>query len=72
MAEGEVREIDKENSKLTLRRGPIKHLEMSGMTMVFQVPEAALLDKVRVGDKVRIAATSDAGTPTVTQLELAR
>ncbi len=72
MAEGEVREIDKENSKLTLRRGPIKHLEMSGMTMVFQVPEAALLDNVRVGDKVRIAATSDVGTPTVTQLELAR
>lgn len=61
MAEGEVRTIDKENSELTLRHGPIKHLEIPRMTMVFQVPEAALLDKVRVGDKVLFAATSDAG-----------
>lgn len=67
-----MREIDKENSKLTLRQGQIKHLEIPCMTMVFQVPEAALLDKVRVGDKVLFAATSDAGRFTVTQLELAR
>jgi len=72
MAEGEVRKIDKENSKVTLRHGPIRQLDMPAMTMVFQVSDAALLDKVRVGDKVRFAATSEAGKLTVTQLEPAR
>lgn len=72
MAEGEVRKIDKENAKITLRHGPIKQLDMPGMTMVFQVPDAALLDKVRVGDKVRFAASNDAGKLTVTRLELAK
>lgn len=72
MAEGEVRKIDKENGKITLRHGPIKQLDMPGMTMVFQVPDVALLDKVRVGDKVRFAASNAAGKLTVTQLQPAQ
>ena len=45
---------------------------MPGMTMVFQVPDVALLDKVRVGDKVRFVASNAAGKLTVTQLEPAQ
>lgn len=72
MAEGEVRKIDKENSKITLRHGPIERLDMPGITMVFQVRDAALLDKARVGDKVRFVASNEAGKLTVTQLEPAQ
>ena len=44
MTEGEVRKIDKEAKKITLKHGDIKNLDMPGMTMVFQVKDAALLD----------------------------
>ncbi|MEO7105496.1 MAG: copper-binding protein [Rhodoferax sp.] len=36
MSEGEVRKIDKESKKITLRHGPLKNLDMPAMTMVFQ------------------------------------
>ena len=72
MAEAEVRKVDKENRKITLRHGPIKSLDMPPMTMVFQVSDPALLDKVQAGDKVRFAATNDAGKLTVTQIEPAK
>jgi len=56
LAEGEVRKVDKDNKKITLKHGEIKNLGMPGMTMVFQVKDAALLDKVKAGDKVRFTA----------------
>lgn len=47
----EVRKIDKEAQKITLKHEPIKNLNMPGTTMVFQVKDAALLDKFFAGDK---------------------
>lgn len=71
LTDGEVRKIDKEAKKLTLRHGPIANLEMPGMTMVFQVQNAALLDPIKVGDKVRFAADKVGGAIMVTRIELA-
>lgn len=61
LTDGEVRKIDKENGKITLKHGPIKNLDMPGMTMVFQVKDKALLDTVKVGDKVRFRAETENG-----------
>lgn len=72
MADGEVRKIDKETGKVTLRHGEIKHLEMPPMTMVFQLKEAALLDKIKAGDKVRFRAEKAGGVYLVTAIEVAR
>lgn len=69
MAEGEVRRIDKAGRKITLRHGEIKSLDMPPMTMVFQVIDAALLDKVNAGDKVRFRADQDAGSYRVIDLQ---
>ena len=69
LAEGEVRKVDKEQGKVTLRHGEIKNLEMPPMTMVFRVKDAALLDKVKAGDRVRFAAEKIDGNFTVTRLE---
>ena len=71
MAEGEVRKIDKETKKITLKHGFIKSIDMPPMTMVFQVKNAALLDKAKVGDKVRFLAEDNKGAYTVTVLEIA-
>jgi Cu/Ag efflux protein CusF len=56
MADGEVRKVDRENKKITLKHGAIKNLDMPGMTMVFQVKDMAMLDKVKAGDKIRFKA----------------
>jgi Cu/Ag efflux protein CusF len=64
-----VRKVDKENKKITLKHGPIKSLDMPPMTMVFQVADTSMLDKLQPGDKVRFRATSDAGKMTVTEIQ---
>jgi Cu(I)/Ag(I) efflux system protein CusF len=72
MADGEVRKVDKENKKLTLKHGEIKSLEMPPMTMVFRVKDAAMLDKLQAGDKVKFKAENIGGALTVTALEPAK
>lgn len=72
LAEGEVRKVDKENRKVTLKHGPLKNLDMPSMTMVFQVSDDAMLDTVQPGDKVRFKAEKVDGKFTVTRIEAAR
>lgn len=72
MADGEVRKVDREGGKLTLKHGEIKNLDMPGMTMVFVVKDRGMLDKVKVGDKVKFKAINDAGKYTVTELQVAQ
>lgn len=72
MADGEVRKIDKDAGKITLRHGEIKSLDMPGMTMVFQVKDAALLDRIKVGDKVKFRAEKSGGGFMVTAIDAAK
>jgi Cu(I)/Ag(I) efflux system periplasmic protein CusF len=67
-ADGEVRKIDKGQSKITLKHGEIKNLDMPPMTMVFRVKDAKLLESVTVGDKVKFAAEKIDGNYVVTQI----
>ena len=69
MAEGEVRKLDKENKKVTLKHGVIKNLDMPGMTMVFQVKDAALLDSLKAGDKVKFKAEQVGSALMVTEIQ---
>jgi Cu(I)/Ag(I) efflux system periplasmic protein CusF len=72
MTEGEVRKVDKDAAKITLRHGDIKSLDMPPMTMVFQVKDKAMLDKVKAGDKVRFTAEKAGGALTITAIEPAK
>jgi Cu/Ag efflux protein CusF len=72
MTDGEVRKIDMEGSKITLKHADIKNLDMPGMTMVFVVKDKAMLDKLKAGDKVKFKAINDAGKFTVTEIQPAR
>jgi Cu/Ag efflux protein CusF len=72
LAEGEVKKIDKDTGKLTLRHGELKNLGMAPMTMVFRVKDAAMLDQVKAGDKVRFAADRVNGALTVVLLQAAQ
>ena len=72
MTDGEVRKVDKEGGKLTLKHGDIKSLDMPSMTMVFNVKDKAMLDKVSTGDKVKFKAINDAGKFTVTEMQVVK
>jgi len=72
LTDAEVRKVDKDTKKITLKHGAIKNLDMPPMTMVFQVTDPAMLDKVKTGDKVRFAATGENGKYTITQIEMAK
>ena len=67
--DGEVRKVDKEAKKITIKHGPMQSLDMPSMTMVFQVKDPALLDRVKAGDRVRFHAEKLGGAFTVTRIE---
>jgi Cu(I)/Ag(I) efflux system periplasmic protein CusF len=69
MSEGEVRKIDKEAGKITIKHGPLANLDMPGMTMVFRVKDPAMLDRVKEGDKIKFVADRMDGSLTVIQME---
>jgi Cu(I)/Ag(I) efflux system periplasmic protein CusF len=71
LADGEVRKIDSENKRLTVRHGEIKSLDMPAMTMVFQVKDAALLERAKVGEKIRFKAAKEGGAFVITELQVA-
>jgi Cu(I)/Ag(I) efflux system periplasmic protein CusF len=56
VSEGEVRRVDKEAKKLTIRHGPLANLDMPAMTMVFEARDAAELERLKAGDKIRFVA----------------
>lgn len=72
LTDGEVKKIDKEAGKMTLRHGELKNLNMAPMSMVFRVKDPAMLDQVKVGDKVRFAADRVNGAVTIVQLQVAK
>ncbi len=70
LTEGEVRKVDIDNKKITIKHGEIKNLDMPPMSMVFQVKDPALLDKVKAGDKVNFTVDKINGAFTVLSIEL--
>jgi Cu/Ag efflux protein CusF len=72
LTEGEVRKVDKDAQKITLRHGPIPNLDMPAMTMVFRVRDAAVLDALKQGDKVKFSASKSNGVYTVESVEVVK
>ena len=72
MTVGEVKKIDKESQKITIKHGEIKNMDMPPMTMVFKALDPALLDKVKLGEKVNFTAEKRDGAIVVTAIEVAK
>ncbi len=72
MTDGEVRKIDKDAGKVTIKHAEIKSLDMPPMTMVFRVKEPAMLDRLQPGDKIKFVAEKIGGQYTVTGFEPAK
>lgn len=73
IADGEVRKVDKDAQKITVRHGPLPQLDMPmAMTMVYRVKDPVMLDKVKPGDKVKFQAEKIGGAFTLTMIEPAK
>jgi Cu(I)/Ag(I) efflux system protein CusF len=70
--DGEVRKVDKEQGKVTLRHGPLQNLDMPAMTMVFKAADPKMLDGLKEGDKVKFTAEKVNGAFTVTAIQAAK
>lgn len=66
---GTVKKVDAKAKKVTLIHEELKTLEMPAMTMVFQVADEALMEKLKVGAKVQFVAERVNGKLTVTQVK---
>ena len=67
----EIRKIDAENGKVTLKHEALTQFNMAAMTMVFRVEEPSLLQSFSVGDKVRFMPVKKNGQFFVQSMEKA-
>ncbi len=72
IVDGDVRKVDKEAKKITLRHGELKGLDMPPMTMAFQVKDPTMLDRVKPGDKVKFKVQNTGGTLVITEIEVSK
>ncbi len=72
LTDGEVKKVDLEAGKITLKHGDIKHLDMPGMTMVFAAKDKSLLANVKPGDKVKFMAVHEGGKMVITSIQPVR
>ncbi len=72
MVSAEVRKVDLENKKISLKHAEIKNLDMPGMSMVFQVKNTVMLENIKAGDKVMFTADKVDGAYMVMSIEKAK
>ena len=72
LTDGEVRKLDLDTGKVTLKHGEIKSLDMPPMTMVFTAADKALLTPLKVGDKVLFKVVHEASKYVVTDIQPAK
>ena len=68
LSDGLVKKIDQANKKVTLSHGPLPN-GMPAMTMIFRVKDAAWLDQMKEGQKIRFATEEIQGELTVVRFE---
>lgn len=71
LADGLVKKVDKVSGRVTIAHGPLPD-GMPAMTMVFRVQQAAWIDQLKEGDKIRFASAAVNGVLTVTRFERAK
>ncbi|BDU56193.1 MULTISPECIES: copper-binding protein [unclassified Limnohabitans] len=69
LTDGEVKKVDLEAGKVTIKHGEIKHLEMPSMTMVFTAKDKRLLTSIKPGEKIKFMVVSEGGKMIVTDIQ---
>lgn len=72
LVDGTVKKVDKTAGEVILSHGELTNLGMPAMTMAFRVKNAAWLDQLKKGDKIRFKADMVNSAVTVVQFEPAK
>lgn len=71
LSRGEIKKVDPEQGKITIKHGPIENLDMPGMTMVFRMQLPAQIGTLTAGDLVLFRAEKASGGFVVTEVKKA-
>lgn len=66
---GVVKKVDMKAGKVTIIHEELPNLDMPAMTMVFRTLDAAMLEKMKAGDKIEFVADRVKGKLTVVELK---
>lgn len=69
---GEIRRLDIDNKKITIKHEEIKNLDMPQMSMVFYVENSEILKGVKPGDQIEFIADQKGTKYFVRQLRLSQ
>lgn len=69
---GEVRKVDLEQGKLTIKHEALDNLDMPAMTMVFKAADNKLLKDLKQGDKILFRAEQGVAGFVVVNVEPAK
>ncbi|HQR85423.1 MAG: copper-binding protein [Burkholderiales bacterium 35-55-47] len=72
LTDGEVKKVDLETGKVTIKHGEIKHLDMPSMTMVFTAKNKNLLTDIKAGEKIKFMVVNEGGRMIVTDIQPAQ
>ena len=67
-ADGEIRKVDADASRVVIKHGEWKGMSMGAMTMAFKVRPASLLDGLKVSDKVNFSIQKEGADFVVTAI----
>lgn len=69
---GEIKRVDLDGGKVTIKHGEIKNLEMPPVTMVFVAKDRTQLANLKVGDKINFRVLNEAGKFIATDIQTAQ
>lgn len=69
MTKGEVTKVDARRNRVTIKHDALQNLDMPAMTMVFEVADPAMMERLSVGEPVNFTADRVNGKLTVTELQ---
>ena len=69
VSKGEVTKVDTRRNRVTVKHGPLDNLEMPAMTMVFEVSDPAMMDRLAVGRAITFTADRVEGKLTIVEIE---
>lgn len=69
MIQGDVLKVDRDLAKVVIKHGEMVALGMPAMTMIFSVPDAAVLDSLKAGARIKFLAQFAPHGLAVTRIE---
>lgn len=69
MSDGEIKKVDRQARKVTVKHGPLASVNMPPMTMAFGVSNEALLEGINAGDKIQFVVEKRGPALVITRME---